>query len=219
VNAGLFHQYAQWLPSLLDGLRLSLLLTMISLGCGIPLGLVLALVSASKARVLRAVGVLVVELGRGAPALVVLQLVYFGLPSTGVTLSALASACLALSLTTAAYTSEILRAGLQSVHGGQAEASRALGLSAIDGLRFITLPQGLRVALPALMGFSIQIFQTTSLAFTITVPELSSRAFSIGSSTFQYLQVFVLAGLLYAVVSVPSTWLVIRLEKRMSNYL
>jgi len=212
-------QWADYLPTLLDGLKLSVGITAASLIFGIPLGLMLALATASPSKVPRAVAIAFVEVGRGAPALVVLQLVYFGLPGVGLSMGSITAACVALALTTGAYTSEILRAGLQSVAAGQREASEALGMNKLDELRFVILPQGLRVALPALVGFAIIIFQTTSLTFTIAVPELLSRAYSIGSSTFDYLSVLVLAGLLYAAISIPATWLTVGIERRLSRHL
>ncbi|WP_323960442.1 ABC transporter permease subunit [Arthrobacter sp. JZ12] len=211
--------WSAWFPTLLNGLLLSLQITAISLIAGLPLGLVLALLTSSRLRAVRIISIAVVEIGRGAPALVVLQLFYFGLPSAGITLSSFVSACVALALTTAAYTSEILRAGLQAVPAGETEACETLGVSPRDTLRFVVLPQGLRIALPALMGFAIIIFQATSLTFTIAVPELLSQAYSIGSSTFNYLSVLSLAGLMYAVITIPASWLVGGMEKRMSRHL
>lgn len=209
----------EWLPRLLGGLGLSLQITGISLAFGIPLGLALALAVSSRSAPLRWITVAFVEVGRGAPALVVLYLVYYGLPDVGMSLPSFAAACTALTWTTGAYTSEIIRAGLQAVPAGEIEASEALGMPRRDTLRFIMIPQGLRVALPALMGFSILIFQASSLTFQIAVPELLAQAYSIGSSTFRYLGVLVLAGVLYAAISIPTTWMSVMLERRMSRHL
>lgn len=211
---------ADWVgyfPQLLGGLRVSLMITVASLVIGLPLGLLAAIAVSSSVRLLRAVFVVVVEIGRGAPALVVLQIVYFGLPAAGLTLTSTVSAIAAFSWTTAAYTSEILRGGLQSVPQGEVEAAGALGMHRADTLRFIVIPQGLRVAIPALMGFAILIFQGTSLAYSIAVPELLSQAYSIGSITFRYLSVLGLAGLMYAAISVPATWLTVLAERRMAR--
>jgi polar amino acid transport system permease protein len=208
-----------WLPTLVGGLSLSIQITLVSLVIGLPLGLLLAVMVSSRKSAIKGVSVVLVEVGRGAPALVVLQLFHFGLPSAGLTLPSFLSACLALGLTTAAYTSEILRAGLQAVPAGETEACQTLGVSTLDTLRFVVIPQGLRIALPALMGFAILVFQATSLCFTIAVPELLSQAYSIGSSTFNYLSVLALAGLMYAVITIPASWLVGRTEKKMSRHL
>lgn len=206
-----------WLPNMLAGLRISVMVTLASLALGLPLGFLLSLAVMSKARLPRLIGLAVVEVGRGAPSLVLLLLAYFGLPNAGLTLTAFGASVVALSWTTGAYTSEIIRAGLQSVPQGQREASLAIGLSRIDMMRFIIVPQGLRIAIPALLGFAILIFQTTSLCFAIALPELTSRAYAIGSNTFQYLPALTLAGLLYLVVCVPATVIVHWVEARSTH--
>ena len=190
-----------------------------SLALGIPLGLALALLVSARHKAVRTTAIIVVEIGRGTPALVTLAIVYYGLPATGLTLSSFLAAVVALAITTGAYTSEIIRAGLQAVPFGEVEAAGALAMSRRDTLRYIIIPQGIRIAIPALMGFSILIFQGTSLAFTIALPELLSRAYSIGSSTFRYFDVLLLAGLLYLLITVPASWLVSWTEKRMSRHL
>jgi polar amino acid transport system permease protein len=216
---GLFSSWAQWLPRLLDGLGTSLQLTLVSLLIGLPLGLVLALCSSASSRPVRWTAIGLVEIGRGTPALVMLQFVYYGLPSAGLSLTAFISAVAALSLTTAGYASEILRGGLQAVPAGETEAAGALGMSRADTLRFVLVPQGVRIALPSLMGFAILIFQATSLTFTISVVELLSQAYSIGAATFRYLDVLVLAGLLYLAVTIPAGWLINGAERRLSRHL
>lgn len=207
------------LPTLLGGLKISLALTFFSLLIGLPIGLVFSFGIVAPNKTFRYISVLLVEVGRGAPALVLLQLMYYGLPNVNITLSSLVSACLALIWTTSAYTAELLRGGIQAVPGGELEGSDALGMSTKDRLRFIVIPQGLRIALPSLMGFAVLLFQATSLAYTVAVPELMSQAYSTGSSTFKYLPAFIAAGLIYAAISVPATWLSVLAEKRLSRHL
>jgi polar amino acid transport system permease protein len=206
------------LSPLLPGLATSLKLTGAALVIGLPLGLVLAILVSSRRMVVRAPALAFVELGRGAPVLIVLQLFYFGLPQVNVTLSSFVAGSFGLGLTTAAYTSEIIRAGLQAVPAGQREASRALGMSHRDELRFIVIPQGMRIATPALLGFAILVFQGTSLCFTIAVPELMSKAYGEGSESFEYLQAIGLAAALYAVVALSAGLVVRRLEARMGRH-
>lgn len=213
-----FDEISSWLPELLAGLSTSVQVTALSLLLGIPFGLLLALGVLAKSRALRAMCLVLVEVGRGAPALVLLQFIYFGLPSTGLTLGSYTAAVLALAWNSGAYTSEIIRASLQSVAAGQSEAATALGLSRGDELRYVIIPQGLRVALPALLGFSILIFQGTSLCFTIALPELLSKAYEIGSTTFRYFPALFCAGALYAAISIPAALLVTRIEKRAGLY-
>lgn len=210
---------AAWLPRLLSGLWVSVQVTVLSLAIGIPIGLVLAFLSSARNAVVRWITIVFVEIGRGMPALVMLQMVYFGLPEAGVVLESFAATVVALALTTSAYTSEIIRAGLRAVPEGELEAADALGLKRGDIVRFILIPQGFRIALPTLMGFAILILQVSSLAFTLGLPELLSQAYSIGASTFRYLEVLTLAGILYLVITVPGGWLVENFEKRLSKHL
>ncbi|MEH3023577.1 MAG: amino acid ABC transporter permease [Pseudomonas oryzihabitans] len=212
----LLANWVEWFPDLWHGLLLSLQVTALALLVGIPLGLMFALGVSSRVRPLRWLSVVLVELGRGAPALILLQYFYFGLPSAHITLTAYSAAALALAYCTGAYTSEIIRGGLDAVAQGQREAADVIGLNALDSLRFIILPQALRIAIPSLLGFSIMIFQASSLCFTIALPELVSRASMIGSSTFQYMPVLVLAGLMYAALCIPAALLVGNLERRLA---
>lgn len=214
-----FNDWGSWLPTLLTGLWVSARVAGLSLLLGLPAGLLLALGSGAKSRPVRWTVIGLVELGRGMPALVMLQIVYFGLPNAGLTLSALLSSAFAFALTTAAYTSEILRGGLQAVPAGEVEAAEALGMARRDTLRFIVIPQGIRIAIPPLMGFAILIFQVTSLAYTIALPELTSQAYSIGSSSFRYTSVFTLAAVLYLAVTIPTSFLTERIEIRLARHL
>lgn len=211
--------FVEWAPQLFAGLVVSLQLTGLALLMGLPLGLLLALLSMTKMRLPRYMAILLVEIGRGAPALVVLQMVYYGLPSAGINTSAFIAAAVALALTTAAYTSEILRAGLNAVPQREFEAGLALGMTNSDIMRFVVIPQGVLFAVPALMGFAILIFQASALAFTISVPELLARAYRVGAATYLYLDVLVLAGLFYLVVTIPFGWLVAGTERRLGKHL
>lgn len=207
-----------WLPSFWSGFLISVQITVWSLAIGIPLGFAFALGVQSKNRAIRYLCLALVEIGRGAPALVLLQFVYYGLPNTGLSIGAIAAAVAAISWNTGAYTSEIIRAALQSVPTGQTEAVMALGMTRTDGLRFIIIPQGIRVAIPALLGFAIIVFQGTSLCFTIAVPELISRAYDIGSMQFFYFPALGVAGLFFVAVCMPASFLVSWVERKTGAY-
>jgi polar amino acid transport system permease protein len=207
-----------WLPDLWAGFLISLQITFFSLLIGIPFGLLLALGTQSRTTPLRWICLTIVEIGRGAPALVLLQFIYFGLPSTGLPITSFVSAVVALAWCTGAYTSEILRGGLEAVPQGQHEAANALSLSRVDKMRYIVIPQALRVSIPALLGFSILVFQGTSLCFTIAVQEIISRAYNIGNTTFFYFPALAVAGLFYAAVCVPGSLFVSYVEHRVGQY-
>ncbi|WP_419759957.1 amino acid ABC transporter permease [Acidisoma sp.] len=210
--------WGTWFPTLLTGFVLSLKVTAVCLALGLPLGLLLALGVRSAGAVVHWISLAVVEIGRGAPALILLQFAYFGLPSAGLTLSSFTAASLALAWTTGAYTSEIIRAGIEAVPHGQREAALAAGLNQADTLWYVILPQGLRVAFPALLGFSILMLQATSLCFTIALPEVVSQAYMVGSNTFHYMPIFLLAALMFAVVCIPATICVSWLERRLGRH-
>lgn len=213
-----YDEIVAWLPLLLSGLNISAQVAFLSLLFGIPLGLILAIAVQSRNHLVRALSLFCVEVGRGAPALVLLQFIYFGLPSAGISFGSYTAAIVALAWNTGAYTSEIIRASMQSVHHGQTEAAEALGLSRVDELRFVIVPQALSVALPTLLSFSILVFQGTSLCFAIALPELVSRAYGIGATTFRYFPALVCAGALYAAISIPAALLVEHLERRAGAY-
>lgn len=205
------------LPTMLEGLKWSVFIALVAIAIGYPLGLLLALGVNHRNAVIRWVCLAFVEIGRGAPALVILYLVYYGLPKFGVSLDNIPAACIGLGWNAAAYSSEMIRGGLQSVARGQLEAASALGLNNRGTFWKVIFPQGMRSSTPALMGLAIQMFQGTSLAYGIAVPELMKQAYTIGAENFSYLQTFILAGLVYAVIAVPATWITSYFERRMAR--
>ncbi|KJL41634.1 amino acid ABC transporter permease [Microbacterium trichothecenolyticum] len=207
----------EYLPRLLQGLVVSLQLTVLSVVFGYAIGLVFALGVSSVRPWLRWPALIVVEIGRGIPALVVLYIVYFGLPALGILFENFWAAVIGLTFSAGAYSSEMIRAGIQSVPRGQTEASSALGLPRSTSFTRIVLPQGLRSAIPALMGLAIMSFQATSLAYSISVNELMSQAYQISNITFEYLAVYSVTGLIYAAIAVPATWLSVGVERRLSR--
>jgi polar amino acid transport system permease protein len=219
IIASLASVWADHHADLLDGLVTSLKLTAVTLLLGYPLGLLLATAIMSGRRAVRAAGLLVVETGRGAPLLVLLYLMYFGLPQAGLTLEQFLAATITFAWFAGAYSSEVLRASLEAVPPGQREAAAALGLGRLDAFRSVVLPQAIRIAIPPLMSMSIQIFQSTSLAFAIAVPELSSAAYLAGSTTFEYLDVFLLAAALYAAICLPASMVIGLVERRLGRHL
>lgn len=212
-------QWISWIPALSPGLGISLTLTGLCLLFGMPLGLLLALLVEGPIKPLRMAALVVVEAGRGAPALVLLYLLYFGLPEGGVTLSAFATGVISLSWTTGAYASELFRSGLAAVPAGQREAAVTSGLRGWSGFRYIILPQAIRISTPPLASLGVTIFQTSSLAFVIAVPELMSKAYALGAITFEYLSVFALTSVLYGSITIVALAFVRLAERRLSRHL
>lgn len=208
---------AEYLPRLGQGLIVSLQLTALSVVLGYLVGLAFALGVSSRRPWLKWPALVAVEIGRGIPALVVLYIVYFGLPALGMLFENFWAAVIGLTFTAAAYSSEMIRAGIQSVPAGQREAAAALGLSRSTSFVRVVLPQGLRSSIPPLMGLAIMSFQGTSLAYSISVNELMSQAYQVSTITFQYLAVYTMTGLVYAAIAVPVTWLSVWVEHRMAR--
>jgi polar amino acid transport system permease protein len=207
-------QWPEWMGQLLSGLWTSIQLTTAMLAVGLPLGLVLALMLSTDRRLVRALAVAIIETGRSVPVLVLLYLVYFGLPEVDVRPGAFAAATAALGFSFGAYTSEVFRAGIAAVPTGQREASQAIGLTRSQEVRLVILPQAVRIVIPPLLGWAVIYFQATSLAFAVALPELLSRAYTLGSSTFQFLSVLILAALLYAIVSIPASLAIDYIDRR-----
>lgn len=201
---GLFDGWVQFFPDLWPGLIVSIQLTVVAMVIALPLATLLAIGAGAAAPWVRWPTILLVEVGRGMPGLVMLYLVYYGGPQVGISLSSFVAASLGLGFTASAYISEIIRAGILAVPRGQREASRALGLTPWKEFRLVVLPQALRIVIPPLLGYGIIIFQGTSLAFAISTPELLSRAYNAASITFQYTAALTLAGALYAGISLTA---------------
>ena len=206
--------WADYLADLAPGLWMSVRLTVGLLAIGLPLGVLLAVCSLQKSALVRLLALTGVELGRGFPALVILYLIYFGLPQADVSLTAFVSTVIGLGISFGAYTSDVFRAGLKAIPNGQTEAGLALGLSRATLFRRVLLPQAIKIVIPPLLGWSIVYFQATSLAYTLAVPELMSRAYTLATTNFRYLDMLAMAALLYAAVSIPFSLLAEHLGRR-----
>lgn len=204
----------EWLPLLAQAFKINLQVTFFTLLLGFPGGFLLALMLRSSWRIVIASALVFVEIGRGAPALVLIQFVYFGLPQVNMTFDSFGAALIALSLSAACYTSEIIRAGMDAVPTGQREAAHALNMSSWDEMRFIIMPQAFKVSSPALLGFAILVLQSTTLCFSIALPEVVAQAYEIGSISFRYFPVLLLTAFFFIVVCVPASVAVGWLEKR-----
>lgn len=197
----LLTDWGQLAPSFFDGLVLSVVLSACVIILGYPFGLLLAVINMAPSRLLAGVSRVVIELARGVPALVTLYIVYFGLPQVEIRLPSFLAATAALAFTTGGYTSAIFRAGFLAVDPGQAEAGTSLALHPVRIFWNVVLPQAFRNVVIPLASWMILVFQATSLAFTVAVPELMSHAYSQGSSTYDYTTPLTLAGAMYAVTS------------------
>jgi L-cystine transport system permease protein len=205
------------LPLLRSAVLMTLFLGLSSFVLGSTLGLLVALARVSSMGVLRAFAFAYVSIFRGTPLLVQILLIYFGLPRYGLTLDPVPAALLALTLFSAAYLSENFRSGINAVDKGQWEAAMSLGMGYWKAMSRVILPQGLRIAIPPVGSRLIALIKDTSLASTITVVELTRVADQVGASTFRYMEMFLMVGLIYWAINQILTIVQTVLENRLSR--
>lgn len=189
------------LPSIAQGIGLTLYVTGASLLCGGIIGLVLVGAVRSPIAVIRGVAGLYINIVRVIPPITWLFLIYFGLPQYALRLTTIQAAIIGFSIIASAFMAEIYRSGLLSIPDGQREAAHALGLSAVTTVGHIITPQAFRVALPAIATYGIGLLKDSALASTIGVHEITYYAQLGAKQTHQGLLAFVVAGVLYIVIS------------------
>lgn len=197
---GFFAILVRFLPEFLKGTVVTLELTAIGLILGFILGLALALSKTYGTKWLRFISIGYIELFRGTPLLVQLFLIYYGLPSLGLTLSQSASAYLALGLNSAAYQAEYLRGAIQSIGESQMTAGRAIGLSRWQTIRFIILPQALRLVIPAWSNEPISLLKTSAIVFLIAVQDLMARGKRAATITYNPIGSYIAVAVVYLVL-------------------
>ncbi|MGD9862027.1 MAG: amino acid ABC transporter permease [Pseudodonghicola sp.] len=163
-------------PILLRGLGNTLLLGLAAIVFGGIGGVLICLMRLYAPKAFRILAVLYIDLMRAIPILVVLILVYYALPFVGIVFSSFTAATIALSLVLAAYTAEVVRAGIEAVPKGQFEAAEALGLSFVLTMRKVILPQAIRIVIPPLASYSVSIVKDTSLASVVAMNDLLKQA-------------------------------------------
>ncbi len=204
-------------PLLLRGLGTTAYLCVLVIPLGLVGGLLVALLSLSRSRTITWTTIALVDLFRAAPPLVLLILLYSGLPFAGVRLTPTVAVCLAFFCNTSSYYGEIYRAGIESVGRGQWEAARSTGLSGLQTLAYVILPQAVRNVLPDLVSNTIEVVKLTSIASVVSFPELLYSADMARSLTFNSSPV-VLAAMIYVVILWPLVRLVSRLERRVASH-
>ena len=205
---------AEFLPILLQGVGLTIFVTLGSLLLSTILGLVWALLRVSGLRALSLLSAGLINVIRGIPIIVLLFYLYFVMPDFGVTLTALQAAILGLGIAYSAYQAENFRAGIEAIDKGQIEAAQAIGMSWWQTMRRVVLPQAVKIVLPPYGNVMIMMLKDSSQASTITVAELALQGKLIASSTFKNTSVFTLVALMYLTMSIPLILLVRHFEKR-----
>ena len=204
----------EFLPILMSGVALTIIVTLGSLLLSTVLGLIWALMRVSGIGMLTGLSAGLINAIRGIPIIVLLFYLYFVMPEFGLTLTALQAAILGLGIAYSAYQAENFRAGIEAIDKGQIEAAQAIGMGWWQTMRRVVLPQAVKIVLPPYGNVMIMMLKDSSQASTITVAELALQGKLIASSTFKNTSVFTLVALMYLTMSIPLILLVRHFEKR-----
>lgn len=219
MNERLWNVLVTSFPRLLGyGLRVTLPLTALSFALALVISVTVALIQYANVRGLRQLCRFYIWVIRGTPLLVQLYLVFYGLPSVGVTLAAFPTAVLVFGFNEGAYMAETVRGSLESVSRGQVEAGYCVGMSYLQIMWHIVLPQAFRTAFPALGNSLISMVKGTSLAATITVMEMFRQAQVINGRVYESLGLYSEVALIYLLFCTALTWLQRWGEKKLGAY-
>ena len=206
------------LPLLLAGAGVTIEITAVAVGLGFIFGLITSVCRLSGVKVLQVIAVCYVNIIRGTPMLVQIFLIYFALPMViGERINPFVAAVAACSINSGAYVSEIFRAGIQSVDKGQMEAGRSLGLSWMQTMRYVILPQAFKHVIPPLGNEFISMTKETSLVSVIGFEELTRRGQLIIAKTYGSFEIWLTVAAIYLVMTLTIARLVSYLERRFAT--
>jgi len=203
-------------PFLLKGALWTVIFSASSEVIGILFGLTTAIIRVTKIKVLSQIAVIYVDFFRGTPLLMQIIFVYYALPYVGINLPAPVAGIVALSINSGAYVSEIFRAGIESIDKGQIEAARSLGLSYMQAMRYVVIPQTMKRVLPPLTNEFVALIKDSSLLSVIAISELMRTAKEMMTWKMNPSSLTA-AALLYLVITIPLTRLVSYLENKMKR--
>jgi len=206
----------EYWPAFLAGLQMTIKVSVLSIFFGTLMGVAGALAKTSRFRLLRALAFTYVEWIRNTPLLIQILFIYFGL-GVFFSLSPMVASVFALSFFSGAYITEIIRAGIQSIHKGQREAAFSLGMTEGQSMFLVVLPQAVRRILPPLAGQFITLVKDSSLISVIAVSDLTYVAKNIVTNTFRAFEVWLAIAVFYFVLSFALSWSVRSLEYRLAK--
>ena len=205
-------------PLLLAGAGVTIEITAIAVGLGFIFGLITSVCRLSGVKILQVIAVCYVNIIRGTPMLVQIFLIYFALPMViGERINPFVAAVAACSINSGAYVSEIFRAGIQSVDKGQMEAGRSLGLSWMQTMRYVIMPQAFKHVIPPLGNEFISMTKETSLVSVIGFEELTRRGQLIIAKTYGSFEIWLTVAAIYLVMTLTIARLVSYLERRFAT--
>lgn len=215
-----FHYFTNLIPLMVKSLQITFGISILALLLGLVIALVIALIVQAKVKVLYPLAKVYISFFRGTPLIAQLFFLYFGIVQLIPSLkgmNAFTAAVLGIGLNSSAYMSETLRGAISSVDKGQMEACLSVGMTYIQAMRRIILPQAARVAIPALSNSFVDIIKGSALAFTLGVTEIMAVAQSEGASSYKFLESFTAVVLLYWIIITAFGYLQKILEKKMNE--
>ncbi|WML36818.1 amino acid ABC transporter permease [Clostridium sp. OS1-26] len=215
-----FHYFTNLIPLMVKSLQITFGISILALLLGLVIALIIALIVQAKVKVLYPLTKIYISFFRGTPLIAQLFFLYFGIVQLIPSLkgmNAFTAAVLGIGLNSSAYMSETLRGAISSVDKGQIEACLSVGMTYIQAMRRIILPQAARVAIPALSNSFVDIVKGSALAFTLGVTEIMAVAQSEGASSYKFLESFTAVVLLYWIIITAFGYLQKILEKKMNE--
>lgn len=212
IVVNVFKIIKEYFSLIIEGLGMTLLLSLLTVVFGAILGFVICLMTMSKNKIIKYIGTAYVEVIRGVPLLLQLFVIYLAMPNT---VSKFLSATLALIINSGAYVSEIFRAGIQAVDKGQTEAARSLGMNKTQTMIRIILPQAVKNILPAVGNEYVTVIKETSLASSFYLGELMTVQSLIGTATYLYLDAYIVVAIFYFISTFTLSKLIKMLERRL----
>lgn len=211
-----FSIFIDYGPRILLGFWLTIKIVVLAILLGLPMGVLLALLRRSRLRALRWLAIAFIEVFRNTPFIIQVFLIYYVLPFYGLRLPAELVGVLALAAFGSAYFAEVIRAGIDAIPAGQLESARAIGMSDIQAMRNVILPQSLGIILPPLTNQMLSLVKESAILSTITVQEMTMTAIRVQGETFRPFEAFIMIALLYwllnELVAMGMRWL----ERRMA---
>jgi His/Glu/Gln/Arg/opine family amino acid ABC transporter permease subunit len=204
------------LPFLLKGALLTILFSASSEIIGIVIGLITAIIRVTKIKVLSQLAVVYIDLFRGTPLLMQIIFIYYALPYVGINLPAPVAGIVALSINSGAYVSEIFRAGIESIDKGQAEAARSLGMSYMQSMNFVIIPQTFKRVLPPLTNEFVALIKDSSLLSVIAIAELMRTSKEMMTWKLNPSSLTA-AAIIYLIITLPLTRYVSYMEKKLQR--
>jgi polar amino acid transport system substrate-binding protein len=206
-----------FLPNLLKGAGVTVVLSVISMAFAIVLGIAVTVVRLFGPRYASLLAAAYVEIYRGTPLLIQLFILYYGLPNVGITLAPFSAAIIGLGMNYAAYEAEVYRAGMEAIPRGQMEAALSLGMTRSLALRKIIFPQAFRISLPAVTNDFIALFKDSSIVSVIAMVELTKTYGILAATTLRYFELGMIVAILYFGMSYPLAVFARRLEKKLKG--